>query len=249
MNRTDGLCYATVGVHPCSAHSFDAHPGGPSGLLQELESLALTSKKSGTVTAFGEIGLDYDRLFLCPKEQQLKFFECQLDLAIKVQLPLFLHSRAAGADFERLLQKRLDDLPRRGLVHSFTGSLDEMQRLVSMGFDIGVNGCSMKTEENIEVVRNIPLNRLQLETDGPWCEMRASHASAQHRITVPAWPKSVKKEKWEPGSMIKGRNEPAAIVHVAHAVASIKNLPIEEICEAVWKNSIRMFGLGEESND
>lgn len=248
MELSDGLCYATVGVHPCSAQSFDTHPGGSSNLLQELEILALASKKVGTVTAFGEIGLDYDRLFLCPKEQQLRFFEAQLDLAIRIQLPLFLHSRAASADFERLLYDRLDHLPKRGLVHSFTGTVEEMRRLVEMGFDIGVNGCSMKTQENIEVVKNIPLDRLQLETDGPWCEMRASHASMKHRAAAPSMPKSVKKEKWEKGLMVKGRNEPVGIVQVAYAVAGIKGLPIEEVCEAAWKNSVRMFGLGEEDN-
>ena len=121
-----------------------------------------------------------------------------------------------------------------------------MRRLVELGFDIGVNGCSMKTEENIEVVKNIPLNRLQIETDGPWCEMRASHASTKYRAGAPPLPKSVKKEKWEKGMMIKGRNEPLGIVQVAYAVAGIKGLPIEEVCKAARKNSVRMFGLGEE---
>jgi TatD DNase family protein len=97
--------------------------------------------------AFGEIGLDYDRLFLTPKEQQLKYFEAQLSIAVEVQLPLFLHSRAAAEDFERLLGARLDELPKRGLVHSFTGTVEEMKRVVNMGFDIGVNGCSMKSKD------------------------------------------------------------------------------------------------------
>jgi TatD DNase family protein len=57
-----------------------------------------------------------------------------------------LHSRAASEDFERLLKARLDQLPKKGLVHSFTGTVEEMQRLVEMGFDVGVNGCSMKSE-------------------------------------------------------------------------------------------------------
>ena len=118
--------------------------------------------------AFGEIGLDYDRLFLSPKEAQLKYFEAQLDLATELGMPLFLHSRACSEDFERLLRPRLDRLPKRGLVHSFTGTIEEMQRLVEMGFDIGINGCSMKTEENVSVVSEVPLERLQIETDGPW---------------------------------------------------------------------------------
>lgn len=240
-----GLCYATIGIHPCSATNFEDYPGGPSALLQELESLARSSQNSKppTVSAFGEIGLDYDRLFLCPKDKQLKYFEAQLDLAVKLQLPLFLHSRAASADFERLLRDRLDQLPRRGLVHSFTGSIEEMHRLVAMSFDIGVNGCSMKTEENVQVVKAIPLERLQIETDGPWCEMRPSHASAKYVSAAPLLVKSMKKEKWERGLMVKGRNEPAAIVQVAYAVAAIKDLPVEDVCKAAWSNSTHMFGL------
>ena len=141
-----GLCYATIGVHPCSAKQFDSYPGGPDELLKALKELAVEAKAAGHAVAYGEFGLDYDRLFLTPKEPQLKYFEAQLQIAVEVQLPLFLHSRAASEDFERLLKARLDELPKRGLVHSFTGSVEEMQRLVDMGFDIGVNGCSMKSK-------------------------------------------------------------------------------------------------------
>lgn len=165
---TAGSCYGTVGVHPCQAKMFDSYPGGPTKLLDEIKTLALESKQAGHAVAFGEIGLDYDRLFLSPKDQQLKYFEAQLDLAVEIQMPLFLHSRAASEDFERLLAPRLERLPKRGLVHSFTGTMEEMNRLVALGVDVGVNGCSMKTEENLEVVKAIPLDRLQIETDGPW---------------------------------------------------------------------------------
>lgn len=128
----------------------------------------MSAKESGHAVAFGEIGLDYDRLFLSPKDQQLKYFEAQLEVAVEVQLPLFLHSRAASEDFERLLSARLPQLPKGGLVHSFTGTTEEMQRLVALGLDLGVNGCSLKTEENLEVVKAMPLDRIQIETDGPW---------------------------------------------------------------------------------
>lgn len=83
-------------------------------------------------------------------------------------MPLFLHSRAASEDFEALLGPRLAKLPKRGLVHSFTGTMEEMNRLVALGVDVGVNGCSLKTEENLDVVKAIPLDRIQIETDGPW---------------------------------------------------------------------------------
>ncbi|KAJ5502198.1 hypothetical protein N7463_005072 [Penicillium fimorum] len=246
-SKYPGFCYATVGVHPCQAKLFDEHPGGPSKMLEELRALAIESTQSGHAVAFGEIGLDYDRLFLSPKEPQLKYFEAQLDLAVEIQLPLFLHSRAASEDFERLLAPRLAKLPKRGLVHSFTGTMDEMNRMIALGLDVGVNGCSMKTEENLEVVKAIPLDRLQIETDGPWCEIRPSHASAKHLSGAPELPKALKKEKWQKGCMVKGRNEPVAIARVAHVIASVKGITVEEVCEAAWNNSIRMFGLGEES--
>jgi TatD DNase family protein len=245
---TAGVCYATVGVHPCSAKQFDSFPGGPSAMLSQLKKLAIESKEAGHAVAFGEIGLDYDRLFLTPKEQQLKYFEVQLDLAVEVQLPLFLHSRAAAEDFEGLLSSRLPQLPNKGLVHSFTGTLEEMQRIVDLGLDVGVNGCSLKTEENVEVVRQIPLERIQIETDGPWCEMRPSHASAKYLQDAPPLPKSVKKERFAKGCMIKGRNEPCAIPRVAYAIANIKGITVEEVCEAAWENSVKMFGLGELSS-
>lgn len=214
-------------------------------MLEELRNLATEARTAGQAVAFGEIGLDYDRLFLSPKETQLKYFEPLLRLAIELQMPLFLHSRACSEDFERILKSKLDRLPKRGLVHSFTGTVEEMQGLVAMGFDIGVNGCSLKTEENLAVVREIPLARLQIETDGPWCEIRASHASSKHLDDRPAMPKAVKKEKWQTGLMVKGRNEPVTIAQVAHVVGKVKGIPTEEICQATWNNSVRMFGLGE----
>ena len=227
-----GLCYATVGVHPCASKSFDKHPEGPEALLAELKTLAQESSDVGTATAFGEIGLDYDRLHFCDKETQLLYFRKQLDMACDLGMPLFLHSRAAASDFETLLAERLDRLPKRGLVHSFTGTLAEMQNIVALGFDVGINGCSMKTDENLAVVKEVPLERLQIETDGPWCEMRPSQASAKFLKNAPALPKAVKKEKWSSECMVKGRNEPCTIAHVAHAVAGIKGVPVEEVCEA-----------------
>ncbi|KAL9095709.1 MAG: hypothetical protein Q9165_002141 [Trypethelium subeluteriae] len=246
-----GLCYATIGVHPCSASQLASHPsGGPSAYLSSLRQLAESSRTAGHAVAFGEIGLDYDRLSLCPKETQLQVFDQQLDLAAELDLPLFLHMRAAMGDFERVMRKGESEggggggggegkagrwaklQRRRGLVHSFTGTLEEMRRVVAMGFDVGVNGCSMKTEENVAVVREVPLERLQIETDGPWCEMRPSHASAPFLKDAPPLPKAVKKEKWTKEWMVKGRNEPCAITQVAWAVAKIKGIGVEEVCEA-----------------
>ncbi|EKD16516.1 deoxyribonuclease Tat-D [Drepanopeziza brunnea f. sp. 'multigermtubi' MB_m1] len=226
--------YATIGVHPCNASSLT-----PS-VLQKLEALADQGKYEHRVVAFGEIGLDYDRLELCPKHIQCLAFNYQLKIAVKLQLPLFLHCRAAHEHFMECLSIYSRRLPKRGVVHSFTGTLEEMQELVAQGWHIGVNGCSMKTEENCAVVKAIPLERLHIETDGPWCEIRPNPAMGWG-----GW-KSVKKERWVEGATIKGRNEPCFIGRVAWAVAGIKGISVEEVCEAAWKNSVRMFGMGEE---
>lgn len=163
---------------------------------------------------------------------QIKYFKRQLDLAVELQLPLFLHSRAAAEDFEHILKERLHELPKRGCVHSFTGTMDEMQRVVDLGFDVGINGCSLKTEENLEVMKQVPLERLQIETDGPWCEMRPSHASSKHLAGAPELPKAVKKEKWSADCMVKSRNEPCTISRVAYCIANVRGITVEEVCEA-----------------
>lgn len=89
---------------------------------------------------------------------------------------------------------------------------------------------------------------------GPWCEIRASHASAKLLKDTaggmpPEMPKAVKKEKWSKECMVKGRNEPCTIGLVAHVVAKVKGVSVEEVVEAAWRNSVRMFGLGEEVED
>ncbi|KAI1005711.1 hypothetical protein K3495_g2506 [Podosphaera aphanis] len=252
-------CYATVGVHPCSSSQFTCGPTPAATQLAELQALAQTAKAAGQAVALGEIGLDYDRLSLCPQKTQVEFFRRQLDVAVAVQLPLFLHSRAAHADFIALLDARTSELPRRGVVHSFTGSRAEMDELLAKGWDIGLNGCSFKTDANCDVARAVPLDRLHLETDGPWCEIRPSHASARElarmesdgvrqpeESTATRW---VKKEKWEVGVCVKGRNEPCTIPKVARVVAGLKELDVREVIDAAWANSVRMFGLDEISND
>ncbi|KAH8685426.1 hypothetical protein BGZ60DRAFT_395161 [Tricladium varicosporioides] len=243
-----GTIFSTIGVHPCSSQQFSAHKPNPQDMLNQLRTLALEAKNSKHCVAFGEIGLDYDRLMLCPKDIQLEYFEKQLDIAVEVGLPLFLHSRAAHEDFVRILSEREDKLPKRGVVHSFTGTISEMQDLVSRGWFIGVNGCSLKTEDNLDVVKAIPLDKLMLETDGPWCEIRASHAGSKflEGYVEGAW-KWVKKEKWIEGALIKGRNESCMVGKVAWIVAGVRGIGLEEVCEAAWRNTCSVFELGGES--
>ncbi|KXJ86660.1 hypothetical protein Micbo1qcDRAFT_190465 [Microdochium bolleyi] len=334
----------------------EACPKRTAQVISSLRSLISEEQSSSSPTAlvaFGEFGLDYDRLHYCSRKVQLHSFAAQLDLVLSMspQLPLFLHSRAAHADFVALLKEkfgpRLEKLEKGGVVHSFTGTAEEMRELMDLGLYIGTNGCSFKTAENCEVVKEIKLDRLMLETDGPWCEVRPSHEGWKYLVSKinadreaavaaaastsgstetrqagetpvlaaataalastslapdsqasstpgsaspnpatttttttttttnsngtntpssraagpkprrkPATPqqqkkepevperwKSVKKEKWVEGAMVKSRNEPCMIERVATVVAAVKGVSVEEVCEAAWENTSRVFKL------
>lgn len=247
-----------------------------SKVISELQRLIEDARSTSprALIAFGEFGLDYDRLHYCSKKIQLHSFAAQLDLVLsmKPQLPLFLHSRAAHEDFVSLLKakfgEKLEKLEKGGVVHSFTGTIDEMKELMELGLYIGTNGCSFKTAENCAVVKEIRLDRLMLETDGPWCEVRPTHEGWKYLIDpkpaapepvveskknpqkkkvseVPERYRSVKKDKWVEGVMVKGRNEPCMIERVGKIVAGIKGVELEEVCEAAWNNTIKVFGLDE----
>jgi TatD DNase family protein len=92
-----------------------------------------------------------------------------------------------------------------------------MQDLINLDLYIGINGCSLKTDENLEVVKAIPVDRLLLETDAPWCEIRPTHASFKYWKNIEDslkdvyTPPSKKKEKFESGFMVKSRNEPCSM--------------------------------------
>lgn len=183
--------FTTVGCHPCTVGEIPSVD--EKVYLDELKELALAGKRSGLVKAFGEIGLDYDRLHYTDAETQRLYFKKQLDIAVEVGLPLFLHMRAANEDFISIIKPYLSKLPKGGVVHSFTGTAEELQKLLLLGFYIGVNGCSLKTEENLEVVKQIPLDKLIVETDAPWCEIKRTHAGYQYLTKYPnaAYPKII----------------------------------------------------------
>lgn len=102
--------------------------------------------------AIGECGLDYDRLNLAEKEEQLKVFPLHFELTEEYNLPLYLHCRAAEEDFIKIMKENKDRYPAGGVVHSFTGSAELLKECLDLGLYIGVNGCSLKTEKNCEVV-------------------------------------------------------------------------------------------------
>ncbi|XP_011691122.1 PREDICTED: putative deoxyribonuclease TATDN1 [Wasmannia auropunctata] len=232
--RIDDRLYSTVGCHPTRCNEFE-ECGDPEEYLKSLSDLALNNKDK--VVAIGEMGLDYDRLNFCPKETQKKYFELQLSLCSTLKLPMFLHCRNASDDFVRILRKHKNELTP-GVVHSFDGNPEDANSILQLGLYIGVNGCSLKTEENLFAITTIPSDRLMIETDCPWCEIRPTHASANDVITH--FP-SVKKEKWQADQMVKGRNEPCTIVQILEVLARIRDEEEEYLCNQIYKNTMKLF--------
>ncbi|KAL4915305.1 hypothetical protein BDW62DRAFT_188745 [Aspergillus aurantiobrunneus] len=253
-------CTMTLGVHPYHAGEIYASPESPDTdsnaddghrYLQELRTFAKSllaeqnTAAGSPLVAFGEIGLDYEYLARSDKATQQRAFRDQLNLAVELKLPLFLHVRDSCADFIFIIKPFLADLPCRGLVHSFAGTKDEMLQLTALGFDISVNGVCFRTEEQLEMVRCIPLEKLQLETDAPWCEVLEGDERIKPFLEgARPLPNSRKHGKFRIGEMVKGRNESCTIGRVAMVVAGVKGVGVEEVARAAWENSVRMFGLG-----
>ena len=221
----------TVGIHPTqaagkTAQHFDA--------LHQI----FHSTHAGVIRAIGECGLDYDRLEHANKQEQLWVFEEHLKRAHQFNnLPFFFHLRNAFDDFYELLSKYRSSISG-GVVHSFDGTVEEARKLIDLDLFIGLNGCSLKA--TVELAREIPLERLMVESDAPWCSIKAT-SPATPFLTMPL-PFQSGGNKWNEESGLKGRNEPWAAYQVLQVIANTRQLPIEDVAEVIYSNSYKMFG-------
>ncbi|GKT29775.1 TatD family like protein [Aduncisulcus paluster] len=242
--KYEGKAFMTCGIHPTRSNEITGDKCDPKYIERQIDVLRKRIHKfKEYIVAYGEFGLDYDRLHFSPKTSQLAAFKAQLSLASELNLPLFLHTRNAESDFCPLLSSF--SFPKKGVVHSFTGTPKERDIVLKLGYDLSVNGCSFKKEHQLECVKKIPLSRLHLETDCPWCDIRSSHASWEHVKTKFHF-KHVSKA--EPGDMIKGRNEPCCIVQVVEVMSAIMGISAEKIADKCYENSEKMY-FAEKSSD
>lgn len=179
------MLYATVGVHPHHADEFNSQS------LAELD--ALTGHRS--VVAIGETGLDFNRNFSA-KAAQISAFESQLELAAKHQMPLFMHERDAAKQQLEILREYRDHFTR-GVIHCFTGDRDTLFSYLDLDLHIGITGwiCDEKRGQELKnLVANIPLNRLMIETDAPYLLPKTMDIKPKNRRNEPAFLPWVVKE-------------------------------------------------------
>ncbi len=206
------LLSATAGFHPHEAQQCD-----DAGLrvIRDLAKLPL-------VRAVGETGLDFNRDY-SPRPVQEAVFEAHLEIACDIDKPVFLHQRDAHDRFFPLLKSFRDGLRKGGVVHCFTGERHEMYQYLDLDMHIGITGwvCDERRGHHLlAFLRDIPLNRLLLETDAPYLLPRTLHPRPKSR-----------------------RNEPCHLVAVLETVAQAMGLSVSEVAEHTTANAIQLFGL------
>lgn len=200
--------YASVGIHPHEARlARDTH-------FAQLDQLA----RHPRVIAWGEIGLDYyyDH---SPRDVQAAIFRRQLAQARAARLPIVIHCRDAWPDCLATLEQDWRSSGLGGILHCFTGTLEEARQGIEMGFLVSFAGNSTypKAQNLRDVARELPLDCLLIETDSPFLAPQPYRGK---------------------------RNEPAYVAEVARTLAPVRDLPADEFAAATAGNFRRFFGLG-----
>ena len=204
-NKFPGSIYLMSGLHPVDVKE---------NFKEELE-FVVNSLKSHSYVAIGEIGIDlyWDKTYL---KQQQEAFEFQIRLAIKNDLPIVIHCREAFDEiFEILDKENCDKL--RGVFHCFTGTLEQANRAIQLGFKLGIGGVVTFKNGGIDKFLNrIDLNHIVVETDSPYL------------APVPYRGK---------------RNESSYITYIIDKLSEIYGLPIKKIASVTTKNAEKVFAL------
>jgi TatD DNase family protein len=209
--------WASIGIHP---HDAETEPD-VSGITEKLLEMAQNDK----VIAVGEIGLDYfnfgETITHEQKEAQKKLFVAQLDIASELKLPVIIHTRDAEEDTLKLIRdSRFDPKKWGGAIHCYTGSVEFVEKLLSMGFYIGFTGFITFEQEKFnhirEAVKKVPLDKILIETDAPFLAPEPFRGKT---------------------------NEPAYVVEVAKKISELKGDSLENIAQATYKNTEKLFNI------
>ncbi len=202
-----GNCFPMMGLHPTSVGK---------DYLEQLDIISGWLKK-GKFCAIGEMGIDlyWDKTYF-PEQQEA--FRIQADLALEYDLPLVIHSRNSFDEIFSLMEN-IRQPSLRGVFHCFTGNLEQAEHIISMGFMLGIGGVlTYKNSGLPEVLKNIPLEHILLETDAPFL------APAPYRGK---------------------RNESAYTLEIASKLAEVKGVSLEMVAETTTGNAIKLFGINE----
>lgn len=197
--------YAAVGSHPDAADEVNA---------DVLEAYHMLCKQNPKVKAIGEIGLDYHYEDI-PRQRQLEAFRDQMALARELDLPVIVHEREAHQDGMAVV----DEFPQvTGVFHCYSGSLEMAKELIKRGWYIGFTGVLTfkNARKAVEVAREIPLERIVLETDCPYMS---------------------------PEPFRGRRNDPGKLYRMAQALAQIRDLPAEQVEAITFENGKRLYRL------
>jgi TatD DNase family protein len=197
------ICYPMMGLHPCSVEE------------NYLEQLAIIKNElsQGNYAAVGEIGIDHywDKTFIA--EQEIAF-RTQIEWARTLQLPIVIHSRDT-LDLTISIVAELQKGDLTGIFHCFNGTLEQAQKIIDLGFYMGIGGIATYKNAGVDkVVAEIALDYLVLETDAPYLS------------PVPFRGK---------------RNEPSFVLHVAEKLSEIKKIPLEEVIDRTSENAVSIF--------
>lgn len=201
--------YCTVGIHPHNAKQYNRPT---QGALNEMH-------KDPKVVAVGECGLDYNRMF-SSKEDQIRCFRAQIEMAVRLNKPMFLHDREAFPEFGDILEeyvKREGMDKVRGVVHCFTGTVEEIKKYVELGFYIGITGwiCDERRNKSLlEAIHHVPNDRLMVETDSPYLNPTR-----------------------------KGNNVPKNTVIVLDRLANELKMEHDELAKICYENTRRLFRI------
>ena len=197
--------YAVIGVHPSDEQAFNE------------TFINFVKANKDKIVGIGEIGLDY-HFEPFSKERQKEIFIKQLELGVELDLPIVVHQRDCTEDCLSIIKEYAPKLKRKGVIHCFTGSVEIARQYVELGFMLGIGGVvTFKNAKSVvEVIKQIPLESLVVETDSPYL------APEPFRGKV---------------------NNPSMVRYVINKISELKNITFDEAERVTDENAKRMFNL------